>query len=182
MAMKSREGRVASSNGNIPPTHVETAKKQEGLTYLSIAEIKQLIALMNATDLTEISIDRPASDLHLVLRHTTAPAHVTVTQPGAGVEQHAVPPAAEVIPTSPTAWVTAPLVGIYQVSMKANQTPLVAVGDFVREGQIVAGIESLNVMNEVESSVAGRITKILAHPGQRIEYGQPLIEIAPEER
>ncbi len=55
-----------------------------------------------------------------------------------------------------------------------------AVGDVVREGQVVAAIEALNVLNEVEASGSGRVHEILASDGQPVEYGQPLLVIEPQ--
>jgi len=47
----------------------------------------------------------------------------------------------------------------------------------VKEGQLVATIESLNVINDVESPVAGRVVEILTQEGQPVEYGQKLMVI-----
>ena len=54
---------------------------------------------------------------------------------------------------------------------------LVTVGDQVKAGQLVATIESLNVINEVETPIAGRFVEILVQEGQPVEYGQPLMVI-----
>jgi biotin carboxyl carrier protein len=53
----------------------------------------------------------------------------------------------------------------------------VAVGDRVKEGQLVGTIQSLNVLNEVETSVAGRVVEIHVQDGQPVEYGQLLMTI-----
>jgi acetyl-CoA carboxylase biotin carboxyl carrier protein len=37
----------------------------------------------------------------------------------------------------------------------------------------------MKLMNEIESKVAGRISKILVENGQPVEYGQPLFLIEP---
>jgi biotin carboxyl carrier protein len=49
----------------------------------------------------------------------------------------------------------------------------------VRVGQVVGSIETLNVLNEVESTVAGRVVEVKAEEGQAVEYGQPLIAVEP---
>ena len=56
-----------------------------------------------------------------------------------------------------------------------------AVGDRVKAGQLVGTIESLNVLNEVETSVAGRVVDVLVHDGQPVEYGQVLMTIESAE-
>ena len=67
------------------------------------------------------------------------------------------------------------------VSSTHGQSPkggtLVAVGDIVKAGQLVGTIQSLNVMNEVETSKAGRVVDILVQEGQAVEYGQHLMTI-----
>src|SRR5207245_1539961 len=62
--------------------------------------------------------------------------------------------------------IVAPLVGIFHSWAKPKGGTLVAVGDVVKMGQLVATIQSLNVMNDVESSVEGRVVEILVQDGQ----------------
>src|SRR5262249_55162837 len=73
--------------------------------------------------------------------------------------------------------VAAPLVGIFHFWAKPKGTPLVSVGDSVKVGQRVGTIQSLNVLNEVETLVAGRVVEVLVQDGQPVEYGQPLMTI-----
>jgi len=73
--------------------------------------------------------------------------------------------------------VVAPLVGVFHSATKPRGKALVAVGDHVKAGQHLAAIESLNVINEVEAPVAGRVVEILVQEGQPVEYGQPLMTI-----
>ena len=55
----------------------------------------------------------------------------------------------------------------------------VQAGDAVREGQTVAAIEALNVLNEVEVASAGRVKEVLVDDGQAVEYGQVLMVVEP---
>ena len=175
MAIKA-EGRA--NVGRIPDLPTEMAPR----LHISVAEVRQLIALMNTTDLCEIVIERPDDGLRLVLRHTdpvAAPAISTAAPLPATVPSPVMQPAQ--VPDEPAIEaITAPLVGTFHRALRAGQKPLVAVGDIVRAGQIVAGIESLHVMNEVEAGVTGAIIKILVQPGQMVEFGQPLMELEPK--
>ncbi|MBA3823224.1 MAG: acetyl-CoA carboxylase, biotin carboxyl carrier protein [Ktedonobacterales bacterium] len=153
----------------------------------SLAEVRQLIALMNTNDLNEITIERPEAGTRLALRKTTLEVNVQVngTAVALPAATTALPPvvAPPAAPETPAyAYVTAPLVGTYHPALKAGQKPLVTVGDSVREGQIIGGIETLRVMNEVEAHMNGRVVEILVQPGQPVEYGQRLIALAPETR
>ena len=58
---------------------------------------------------------------------------------------------------------------------------MIALGDRIRVGQLVGTIQSLNVLNEVESTIAGNVIEILAQDGQPVEYGQPLVVIDSSE-
>jgi acetyl-CoA carboxylase biotin carboxyl carrier protein len=46
-------------------------------------------------------------------------------------------------------------------------------------GQVVGMIETLNVMTEVEATLAGRVLERRAEEGQAVEYGQPLLAVEP---
>ena len=149
---------------------------------LSIAEIRQLITLMNGSDIEEIAIERETDGLKLTLRKP-APAAAPVGAAEGEFDAYEPPEPSTTSNDSQQLHVVeiaAPLVGIFRASMQPAGAPLVAVGDVVREGQVVAAIEALNVLNEVEASGSGRVHEILASDGQPVEYGQPLLVIEPQ--
>jgi acetyl-CoA carboxylase biotin carboxyl carrier protein len=154
----------------------------------SLAEVRRLIALMDSSDLTEISIEHADMNMRLVLRRvveviggTPADAVIQASLAGGMPTSLAAPSAAPEDPVvRERVFVTAPIVGIFFPALNPAHKPLVQVGDLVREGQLVGGIETLNVMNEVESQVTGRVDEILVEPGQPVEYGQHLIALIPE--
>ena len=53
----------------------------------------------------------------------------------------------------------------------------VKVGDVVEVGQVLCIIEAMKLMNEIESDVAGEVTRIIAKNGSAVEYGQPLFAV-----
>ena len=73
--------------------------------------------------------------------------------------------------------IVAHLVGIFHTWGSRKGSVLVTIGDQVKAGQLVATVESLNVINEVETPIAGRVIEILVQEGQPVEYGQPLMVI-----
>lgn len=149
---------------------------------LSIAEIRQLITLMNTGDIEEIAIEHEEDGLKLVLRK---PAPVALGLAG-GDDGFAddLSALADVregeSAESGRHEVGAPLVGIFRASMKVGGKSLVQVGDVVRQGQVIGAIEALNVYNEVEAEAPGRVSDILVTDGQPVEYGQPLMVIEPQ--
>lgn len=153
---------------------------------ISVEQVRRLIQMMDSSDVHELTIERESEGLRLTLRKPTpvvgAASFAPSEEPGAlaytsiqeseGAEGGAVPAAQE-----PLQKVTATLVGVFHSSLKRGAKAAVAVGDQVRQAQIVGAIEALNVMNEVETQVAGRVVEIVVKEGQPVEYGQLLMTI-----
>ncbi len=70
--------------------------------------------------------------------------------------------------------VTSPLVGTFYVAPAEDAEPYVSVGDQVKKGQVLAIVEAMKLMNEIESDFDGVVKKILVQDGEPVEYGQPL--------
>jgi acetyl-CoA carboxylase biotin carboxyl carrier protein len=149
---------------------------------LSIAELRQLIALMQHSDIEEITIERDADGVRLRLRK---PALATTATTSGTFEAESLetlePTAALETAGGPDhrIHVSAQLVGRFHVGSRPGAKALVAVGDIVRPGQVVGTIETLNVLNEVEVSHPGRVVEIVAREGQAVEYGQLLMALDP---
>ncbi len=146
---------------------------------LSVAELRQLITLMNGSDIEEIGIEEATSGLRLSLRKP-ASIMAAVTPVDDDALDFAIADGPVTEPTSTTIEITSPLVGLFRASMKPGARPLCALGDIVREGQVVCAVEALNVPSEVEAPAAGRVSAIFVIDGQPVEYGQPLIAIEPQ--
>ena len=52
-----------------------------------------------------------------------------------------------------------------------------AVGDRVKKGQVLAIIEAMKLMNEIESDCDGVVEQVFVKNGEAVEYGQPLFRI-----
>ena len=74
--------------------------------------------------------------------------------------------------------VKSPLVGTFYAAPAEDAEPFVKVGDSVKEGQTLAIVEAMKLMNEIESDFTGTVTEILVENGQAVEYGQPLFVIS----
>lgn len=73
--------------------------------------------------------------------------------------------------------VKSPLVGTFYSTPSEDAAPYVAVGDTVKKGQVLAIVEAMKLMNEIESEFDGEIKEIYAESGKMVEYGQPLFKI-----
>jgi pyruvate dehydrogenase E2 component (dihydrolipoamide acetyltransferase) len=54
---------------------------------------------------------------------------------------------------------------------------LVAAGDVISEDMPVLVVEMEKAAVEVESSVAGRVVRLLVNPGDVVKPGQPVLEV-----
>ena len=151
----------------------------DSTSLVSVEQLQHLVRLLDHSDVSELEVKRAEDGTRLVLRKAKASDDISAM---AGMQMVAPPslvPAPEpaALPLETKSMIVAPLVGIFHPWAKPRGKPLVAVGDRIKVGQTVATIESLNVINEVEAVVAGRVVEILVKNGQPVEYGQPLMTI-----
>ncbi len=73
--------------------------------------------------------------------------------------------------------VKAPIVGTFYASPSPEKPPFVKIGDTVKKGDVIMIIESMKLMNEVQSDFDGKILDILVENGQAVEYDQPIMII-----
>jgi biotin carboxyl carrier protein len=132
--------------------------------------------LLDNSDVSELELRRAGEGTHLVLRKLKAPESTDHAIEGQFVAATVNVPPAEA-PGETEHKVLAPLVGTFHTWVKPKGGALVAVGDRVKAGQLVGTIESLNVLNEVETAVAGHVLEIFVQEGQPVEYGQLLMTI-----
>lgn len=146
---------------------------------MSIAQIQGLVRLLDRSDVAELEIKQASEGVHLVLRKIKAQdGTALVGEVGASASAFAEGNSTgEADTDAQRHTVVAPLVGVFHPWLKPRGGTLVAVGDRVKAGQLVGTIESLNVFNEVETSMAGRVVEIHAQDGQPVEYGQILVTI-----
>ncbi len=180
----------------------------EGSTdEFGIEAVRELLQLLEKTDISELLIERGSLKFH-VKRGQAAHAHQSMsTMPlalsvppmshmGAAHMPHmtyAAPPAA-VAPAYAAAHsetapaesdipdghiVTSPMVGTFYASSSPKDPPFVREGDEVHVGDTVAIVEAMKMMNEIETDIHGRVVRILVQNEQPVEYGQPLMIIAP---
>ncbi len=73
--------------------------------------------------------------------------------------------------------VAAPLTGVFYRSPSAQAPPFVQLGSVVSTGDVVGLIEAMKLFNEVRSTIAGRVVRIVAENGQLVRAHQPLLEL-----
>jgi len=77
--------------------------------------------------------------------------------------------------------IKAPLVGTFYRSPTPGAPAFVQEGDVVDEGQTVAIVEAMKLMNQVQADQGGKISEIVAEDGQWVEFEQTLMLLEPPE-
>ena len=83
-----------------------------------------------------------------------------------------------VVSESPTGNVVkSPIVGTFYASPAPDKESFVKVGQKVKKGDVLFIIESMKLMNEVQSEFDGVVSQIYVKSGDGVEYGQPIMII-----
>jgi acetyl-CoA carboxylase biotin carboxyl carrier protein len=142
---------------------------------MSNDEIKELIQLVIESGIAELEVER-GEDRVRIRRTIDPPA---ASAPATVIETGRPVPAAAPAPPSNEQIVKSPIVGTYYESPKPSDPPFVKVGDSVEPGQVLCIIESMKLMNEIESEFAGTVVAKLMENGRPVEYGEALFAIRP---
>ena len=73
--------------------------------------------------------------------------------------------------------IKSPMVGTVYLQPEPGANTFVKEGDQVKNGQTLLIIEAMKTMNPIESTLQGKVSKILVENEQAIEFGQPLMLI-----
>ncbi len=165
---------------------VASTQSGEGSPLLSgqqTKQIQELIDLLKKNSLTEMEIERDGIRIRVRYETGLRTMTATVQEPGMSVST----PSSYVAATTGTLiedttgmiTIASPIVGTFYRSPSPDADPYVEEGDYVKKGQVLCIVEAMKLMNEIESEMDGRITKILAESTKPVEYGQSLFLIDP---
>ena len=73
--------------------------------------------------------------------------------------------------------IKSPMVGTVYLQPEPGANTFVKEGDQVKNGQTLLIIEAMKTMNPIETTLQGRVSKILVENEQAVEFGQPLMLI-----
>jgi acetyl-CoA carboxylase biotin carboxyl carrier protein len=163
-------------------------RSQSQLTGMDIEQIKSLVELMVAHDLSRIELRE--GDTHVLLRRGQTPA------PGAAGPIAPTSPAPSAVASSPEAsrapavtltgavdteehLIRSPMVGTFYASADPESPPFVRVGDVVQPETVVCVVEAMKVFNEIKAESSGRVMRVLVKNAEAVEFDQPLFALAP---
>lgn len=154
---------------------------------MEINEIKdialQLMDALASKKLGEVSIEAEGVKIRV---KASAPAPIIAAAPAASpapAAQSAAPAASAEPETAPAddipagTQVKSPLVGTFYSSPSPDEPPFVLAGQEVKEGDTLCIIEAMKVMNEIKAPCSGKVVRIMAQPGDLVEYNQLLCVI-----
>ena len=118
----------------------------------------------------KIKAAAPAPVIAAAPSAAAAPAASAAPAAAAAAETETVP--ADDLPAGTQ--VKSPLVGTFYSSPSPDEPPFVLVGQEVREGDTLCIIEAMKVMNEIKAPCSGKVVRIMAQPGDMVEYNQVL--------
>ncbi|MCU0246073.1 MAG: acetyl-CoA carboxylase biotin carboxyl carrier protein [Bryobacter sp.] len=153
-------------------------------------EIKELIRIAHETGVAELEVQR--GDNRVRIRRTNpvqdivmpAPAPVVYAPHAAAPVAAAPAPAAADAANDPMLdpslkMVPSPIVGTFYEAPSPGASAFVKVGDSISVGKVLCIIESMKLMNEIESEISGTIVARFVENGQPVEYGQALYAVKP---
>jgi len=157
---------------------------------MNIKEIKELLKLIDESNLTEFKLE--TDDVKLTVRtkdyHERSKTTYIQSQP----EQMMMAPAAAPAPAAPAASapiveeptvdyleIRSPIVGTFYRAPAPDKPQFVNVGDNVTKGDVVCIVEAMKLFNDIESEVTGKIVKVVVDDASPVEYDQVLFLVDP---
>ena len=150
--------------------------------------IKKLVKIVDNSGVTDIEIEENGLKIKIAKKNRQTQV---ITQPQIPltssqlVIQPAEPPIKEVVEKKPEVEaapanvheIRSPIVGTFYRAPAPDADSYVQVGTVVSPGSVLCIVEAMKLMNEIESDVSGKVTKILVENGKPVEYNQPLFLI-----
>ena len=146
---------------------------------MDMKQIKTLVQEFDVSTLSKLKITLDGFSIELEKNVGVVSAPVMMAAPVAMVAAPATA-AADVssvcVPLSGDA-ILSPMVGTFYSSPSPDSASFVKVGDRIKKGQVVAILEAMKIMNELEAEFDCEILEILKSDGQAVEYDMPLYTV-----
>lgn len=169
---------------------------------MNIKEIKQLVELINKSDLSEFKMRD--KEFELIIRTKNYNKNkmidggsnlIPIPQQVMQNPQHQQPVAQAPAATQDSSnegksegesqssanliEVKSPIVGTFYRSSSPDKPPFAKVGDTIEVGSVVCIVEAMKLFNEIESEVSGKIVKVMVEDASPVEYDQVLFLVEP---
>jgi acetyl-CoA carboxylase biotin carboxyl carrier protein len=144
----------------------------------SLEDVKQLVRLVEASDVTHIAWQRGAEKV-VIRRGAAALPAPPAAHAAPSSASPAVPAQREARIDAPGVVISSPFVGTFYRSPSPDAPPFADVGQKVKKGQTICIIEAMKLMNEIECEVDGTVAEIMVPNASAVEFGEALFRIIP---
>jgi len=148
---------------------------------MDMKQIKTLLQEFDASTLSKLKITQDSFSIELEKNTGVVAAPVMTAAPVAVAAPAAVASAPETAasaaPVHTGDMIVSPMVGTFYASPSPDSAPFVKVGDRVKKGQVIAILEAMKIMNELEAEFDCKIVSVLVSDGQAVEYDMPLFAV-----
>jgi len=150
-----------------------------GVLHMDTKQIKSLMNDFDESGLSRVQITTNDGFSIELEKNTATAVAAPAAAPIAPVSVQAVAPLAAVAPSAALSGDTilSPMVGTYYSSPSPDSPEFAKQGDIVKKGQVVAILEAMKIMNELEADFDCKILEVLATNGQAVEYDMPLFVV-----
>jgi len=151
-----------------------------GAMQVDIDLVRQLAAVLDDTQLTEIEVEDGERRVRVARTVTAAPmqyATPAYSQAPAAAAPAVIEAAPAAAAPSAANAVKSPMVGTAYLAANPEAKNFVAVGQKVSAGDTLLIIEAMKVMNPIHAPAAGTVKAILIENGQPVEFDQPLVVV-----
>ncbi len=140
--------------------------------------IEALARIVRENDLGKIKVSTEDFDIVIEGRKCPPPpAMISAPAPAAAAAVAVAAPAAAAPAEESGNIIKSPIIGTFYSSPAPEKPAFVKVGDSVNAGDVVCIIESMKLMNEINSEFSGRVAEIYVNNGDSVEYGQKIMRI-----
>jgi len=161
----------------MPPEPKKPANQQ--LVRAVWDEARDLIKRLEGSTVQRFSVE--AGDTKIEIERGMPAGAVVGPVPGVVAAGTAEEPAAGAPELDGRHPIKAPLVGTFYRASQPGAPAFVQEGDVVDEGQTVAIVEAMKLMNQVQADQGGKISEIVAEDGAWVEFEQILMYVEPAE-
>lgn len=148
---------------------------------MNINEIKQLIELIEASEVSEIEIHEGDGSVRIsrysnVVAPAPAPAPVAPAPVSIAVPEVSTP---EPVKSNEVSGhiIKSPMVGTFYRAASPTSKSFVEEGQTVKEGDTLCIIEAMKILNQITADKSGVVSKILVENGAPVEYDEHLFVI-----
>lgn len=150
-----------------------------------IATIEKLADIIRKNELSELTISDGDKSITIKGKKCPPPMPMPVPMIQGAAPVPAAPPVEHTLAASEASMaeevsgkiVKSPIVGTFYSAPSPDKPPFVKTGDEVKKGDVIMIIESMKLMNEIQSDFDGVVEQILVSDGQAVEFDQPIMVI-----